>query len=507
MNSRTSELNPNKNLDTQDILYYNYYETPIYPYYSKTPNNGGYIKLPCAYNLKSPNISSSAIGSDYVCSAIYITKALHKIANTSFDGELVLEHTPITNAFKKVFVCIPLKTHVGHENSENPIDRIITLSEKKDDNKNSVEYFSLNKYLNTSERVILYDSPGYLWNQTVVLFSKPILVNSRFDDFISDPELFHSTTNTYTVLASQQITEMSPISLDEFEESVIEGYTGNTGNTGNTKTAYCQPIDVIDSSISASANLEIPLTGKYSPNDATNNMVRVILNFVAFFALLIATFFGIPYVYDIFIVQLILFNKTLLTGQDKLNRLRSVDIFVSVVLITFVFVLITSGVSTNNTPQVIIGFFFFIFIAVSIIRIQIIKNDPTEFLKQFGSNVYFSTIKDDVGNFLKDNFTYLLYTKTGDPPNYSFSFSSIIIVFGFFVALVFTAAMMKLVKMPSRNIKGLKNPKSNQSGASIYFYIAVFSIYLGILAKYWSEKGAGVIPALARGAVNYADDK
>ena len=486
MISRTSELNPNKNLDTQDILYYNYYNTPIYPYYEKTPKNGGYIKLPCAYNLKSPNISCSLISSQYVCSAIYITKKLHEIANVSFDGELILEHTPITNGFKKVFVCIPLKSQVSIVNSENPIDIIIKNAKKEKSNFDKpVDYFALNQYLASGDRVIIYDSYGYLWNQTVILFSKPILVNSTFTDFVLDPELFHSYTNEYKVLACQQIDESSnhdELSLDQYEDSIIEGFDGIT------KTAYCQPIDVIDSAVADTANLEIPLTGKYSQNDATNNMVRMILNFTAFFTLLVMTFFGIPFVYDIFIIQLIFFNTGLATAQDKLNRLRSVDIFTTVVFVSFIFVLITGGVSTNNIPQVIVGFFIFIFFAVSFIRVQILKNDATSFLKDFGSNVYYSMIKDDIGNFLKDNVVYLLYSKKQGSTESVLSLASIAIVAGFFATFMFLSTLMGLIRLPKKEQKQV----SSQAQVGISLYVFIFSVYIGILVKYWNEKSAGL---------------
>ena len=492
MISRTSELNPNKNLDTQDIVYYNYYKTPVYSSYEKTPKNGGYIKLPCAYNLKSPNIACDLLDSQYVCSAIYITKALHRIANLSFDGELVLEHTPVTNGFKKVFVCIPLKTQIANETSENPIDIIMkNVGKMENKEENSFHYFSLNQYLNTSERVMLYDSPGYLWNQTVIIFSKPILVNSTFESFTLDPEIFHTYTDSYKVLTTQQMEEniMKPLSIDEYEDSII--VEGMKGGSGNTKTAYCQPIDDIDPSVAQTANLEVPLVGKYSENEATSSMIRIILNFIAFLALLIATFFGIPYIYDIFVIQLIMFNKDLETGQERLNRLRSIDIFFSVIFVTFIFTLITGGISSNNSPQVVVGFLMFMFFVVAFIRVQILKIDATTFLKPFGSNVYFSMIKDDIGNFLKENWIYLLWSRkeTMDPkkPDYSFSFMSIIIVGGFFVALMFLAALMKMIKLPKKGKKG----KSSQGQFGVLFYILIFSMYIGILVKYFNEKSAG----------------
>ena len=482
MNSRTLELNPDKNLDTNDTLLYNYYKTSIHEIsYEKTQRSGGYIKIPVSYDLKMPNLISSVLESPYICTGIYITKKLHSITNLKFDGELVLEHSPVTNGFKKIYVCIPLKTDRTLIDQTNPsknnsIDQIIENAMKLD--KKTEPYapvsFVLNNFLENGQRVIMYDSPGYLLNQTVILFTKPVLVSSDFTDFNTDPNLFHLVTEKYKVLVSQMKNgDLNKNKYLDVSESLDEGFSNIFGGKiieGLTKTAYCQPIDNIDPSVSATANLEIPLSGQYSPNDATNNMVRIILNFVSFLTLLVATFFGVPFLYELFIIKLILSNDGF-TSQDKLNRLGSVDIYTSCVVVSFIFVLITGGISSNNTPKVIMGFFMFMFFVVAFLRIQFLKQDTDTFLKPFGGNAFFSNVKFDIGSFVIDNLKYLM-------EGFMASAITFVMIFLLLMTLAYTMNLGK-VALPG------KNAGSTQDQTTIAMYVFLLSLYLTILIKYF----------------------
>jgi hypothetical protein len=114
-------------------LFFNYYETNIYKtQYEKTFQNGGYIKIPFKNNrgLTEPNliISDQNTKVTYRTENIYIFNNIHKIEGklksknkilpesnddeegTFANGELVIEHVPITNGREKVYTVFLLSS-------------------------------------------------------------------------------------------------------------------------------------------------------------------------------------------------------------------------------------------------------------------------------------------------------------------------------------------------------------------------------------------------------------
>jgi hypothetical protein len=140
-------------------LYYDYYETIIHKnQFEKTFQNGGYIKVPFINNrgLTEPNIiiSDENSSTKYRSENIYITHNVHKIPfylnkskydvlpilneedDTVFsNGELIIEHIPITNTDKKIYTVFLLKTMSDssfcskkNKDNENIIDKLIKYS-------------------------------------------------------------------------------------------------------------------------------------------------------------------------------------------------------------------------------------------------------------------------------------------------------------------------------------------------------------------------------------------
>ena len=135
-------------------LFYDYYNTPIYTnQYEKTFQNGGYIKIPFQNNksLSEPNliVTNGNMNIKYKTENIYIFNNIHKIPEFSksskfkilpenenddtpykklADGELVIEHTPLTNGSKKVYTVFLLKTIQKNDFENTPIDSIINFS-------------------------------------------------------------------------------------------------------------------------------------------------------------------------------------------------------------------------------------------------------------------------------------------------------------------------------------------------------------------------------------------
>lgn len=150
------------------------------------------------------------------------------------------------------------------------------------------------------------------------------------------------------------------------------------------RTAYCVPIDEIDESIEETATLEIPLEGKYSPNKATNAMIRTILNMVTVLAIIMISAVVFPILRQALIVDLIVKAKSLKDDpnnpnqswykansdpdtkdddlvQKMLDSIRSSDIFLIIYLFISSVTMISTGISYNYIQSTVTSVFLFVF--------------------------------------------------------------------------------------------------------------------------------------------------
>ena len=114
------------NTKTENTVNYNYDKTTFYKnQFEKTLENGGYIKIPYASKSNTPNISSDQLfHGNYITKNLYIIKKKHTIKNVTFDGELIIEHTSLTNNELPLYSCFLLKTSSTNMESTN-IDKLI----------------------------------------------------------------------------------------------------------------------------------------------------------------------------------------------------------------------------------------------------------------------------------------------------------------------------------------------------------------------------------------------
>ena len=182
----------NKSVDKNDKIFYNYPQTTLYSY-EKTPENGGYIKMPYSSTAHNPNISSTIFDSAFKTERLYITKKIHSFGkDIDYDAELIIEHLPITNGYKKLYTCFLLKT--GSQKSICGLDDI--LSTKKTELS-----IHLNSCISHSQKCVIYESEGMLWNDVVLVFTTPILVGSQFTQFNEDIHLFSPFNENYSMFS------------------------------------------------------------------------------------------------------------------------------------------------------------------------------------------------------------------------------------------------------------------------------------------------------------------
>lgn len=304
---------------------------------------------------KNPNISSSYLHSNYKSTNIYISKKIHEIENVHFDGELIIEHIPITNGFSKFYLCIPLRTSKG---VHSKIDDLI--------NKKSAITINLNSILPPFSRAILYDSTLLPIKTTlsdqVLLLNEPISVGTDFANF-DKANLFETYSSDYQL-----------VSLEQYKEPNIEGF-----QEGMDQNIYCQPVDMnnpTDSSINDLPSITIPIAGADSKVDSTNVIMSLVNNFTIFFIVLLGLWFLVPFGYNIFLVDHINIAQSNLdlSMKQKAGRLAASDTLISIFFIILSVSFIYTGTSGANANFTVVGFFMFISFIIIFLRIQYMKN-------------------------------------------------------------------------------------------------------------------------------------
>jgi hypothetical protein len=266
----------------------NYYDCSIYlNQYERTPNNGGYIKIPffTPENIVRPNafFISGEPTVKYISNSLQIYKKTHNINDIDYDGELVIENNQITNGDTKIYVCFPLKTRPNQK--PNEIDNIIKKSEVMNSGELSMT-INLNKMFDKLQKYIFYRSG----NDIVIVFTQPIKVQSSFDKKYVECSLFSKFENNYNILQNAP--------GKEGMQNIVEGY----------EELDCQPIDVDTGKIVKEAPY---LTFLKTGSDSQNKTVNLMFSMLIFVIIFCVAFFGAPAAYKQIFVDTL--NDTTLT--------------------------------------------------------------------------------------------------------------------------------------------------------------------------------------------------
>lgn len=444
------------NTKTDNTVKYNYVSNTFYKnQFEKRLDNGGYIKTSYISKSNNPNIlSDNLFNGNYITKKLYIIKKIHKIKDVLFDGELIVEHTSLTNNEKPLFSCFLLKTeNIG----KTDIDRLIQAD--------SDVTLDLNSFIQSQE-AIFYKTK----NENVVVFTKPISVTSVFDNYKS-PNIISDSFDEYDII------NIIP-SLGN-----IEGFTGAESEYVDVAT-YCQPIDEEDPTIGVSSNVIIPADGKVAINKATTSQLSTALNFFGFFILVLFVVIVVPTMYHYFIVLLVLDNKyndPPFTPQALLNRVSGVDIILGFLLFMFSFSLINHGIINNKPITTVVGFYVFIFFIASFIVLQYKRMfNEEEFLKNFGNSngkiANISNINPDVWGVLLDNVVQLFFKKEYNiltkkyEFKFQFNFMIVAVIFGFIYFIM--------------SQYGLNKSSGTSIFMSIPLYMFFLSIYIAVYIKH-----------------------
>lgn len=454
-----------KKVTNDIVIEYNYVDIPIYiNQFENTLNKDGFIKIPYVSNTTEPNIiiTNKNVKTMYKTNKLYIIKSQNLVQDISYSAELIVEHKSMTND-NTLYTCFLLNSKSELEEKTNEegvntnIDELILDASNNGKNDSKTKKLLLqnltynNKKDKKKDKTIFYESN----NGTVIILSNPFEIQSTFgSNFINlNPKLFNIDQEDFKIIGPKEE------GFQNQHQSVIEGFT---------KNMYCQPVDMTDlsgGSITSEPELSIPLDGNYIKNASTSTLVKTAINFCAFILILGLCYIIIPIVYNDYIIGLI----EITNAKLKLNRVRSIDIYTSIVFIFLILGMISRGINENNTASIMMGFFTALLFIISFIIIQS-KKITTEWLRMTFNQAepaevvtYYTNISvsDDFFNFIYENFTILYKPITN-------------LILFFFVYSVF---IMFLTALGSFNEGGLL-----RSGNG-YIYILLFTIYLTILVE------------------------
>lgn len=352
--------------------------TFYFDYYPIDVHKGNF---PIAFAGQANRPNALFEGTKYNVKQIYLSKAIHKIAGVDFDAELILEHAPITSGFKPLYVCIPLK----NSGRSTTIDQL----GQKD--------FSLDlNSLIRSYTCVEYTSPGYLYDQTVVVLTTPIYIGADFSKF--DVDLFSAHHPDYAILT------MAPI------RDHVEGFV-----EAMTQTAYCQPIDTVDPDVAEKADLVIPLDSQTAAGMGISGATQIASGFASYSIAVMFAVFLTPFAYRYMVLGMIRESDEFASAdcQARVNRLRSVDMFLAVFAVYTVMSFITVGVSRSDGKMLIMVMFFVAWVILAAVVIQVDKalrgDDILRHLcgKQAAGQTMqklLENVKPDITDFLWKNF-------------------------------------------------------------------------------------------------------
>jgi len=441
-----------RDTDSKKVIF-DYYNTKIYFHqYGQTPNNGGYVDITFSTpaNVVNPNIIYISHGPTikYKSSKLFVYKKTHFIDDLVFDGEIVIENTPITNNNnEKIYVCIPLKTNASIQSTD--IDEMISTADVINPSKISM-VINLNDKINKKNPYFYYENGA---NKIVVL-NTAVEVNTSFENF-KTCDLFPNYDEKYLIL--QNIT-------DGFANysTVVEGFKEGATSSSASSVQICTPIDDNDKDVSNGLIVNY-LNGNLTSQNKTIDLLFAVIIFII--VSLLSAFVS-PALY-----------KNIFYGKLADKNLHKTIIFCFFYLVLACSLL--GGGIAYDYPSAVTGLMLLIFFGISFIFIYNRANIDTQYLN--GAALDMSGFRDTLKNAIQIIWSALknisnLFSKT------NFNSNSIVIVIGLFITSILFGIFANSNKVNKGKMKNKrfaekkgKTPKKNSAYMNyVYTMLGIF---------------------------------
>ncbi len=434
-----SKLNSNdktRDTDSKKVIF-DYYNTKIYFHqYGQTPNNGGYVDITFSTpaNVVNPNIIYISHGPTikYKSSKLFVYKKTHFIDDLVFDGEIVIENTPITNNNnEKIYVCIPLKTNASIQSTD--IDEMISTADVINPSKISMD-INLNDKINKKNPYFYYENGA---NKIVVL-NTAVEVNTSFENF-KTCDLFPNYDEKYLIL--QNIT-------DGFANysTVVEGFKEDATSSSASSVQICTPIDDNDKDVSNGLIVNY-LNGNLTSQNKTIDLLFAVIIFII--VSLLSAFVS-PALY-----KKIFYEKL----ADKYLH--------KTILFCFFYLLLAcsllGGGIAYDYPSAVTGLMLLIFFGISFIFIYNRANIDTQYLNgvELNMNKFMSGNNNTLNIAIQIIWPALkniinLFSKI------NFNFNSIVIVIGVIITTILFGIFANSNKVNKGKMKNKRFPEKKR---------------------------------------------
>ena len=333
---------------SKEVLQYNYGPTPV-GIQEKKLETHGYLKYEFSHSISSgfshPNVVFGE--NKYVCEKLYIFNHFYNIQNINYDGMLVIENKPITQGLlssSNLFTVFLLKTESNLFLS-NDLDKLF------DGNKSSVN-LDMNPLIAKNQSCIAF--------KNVILFTSPISVASKFNDFVTPKNvsmgLLNSFSPDYTIVKSSKMSKTT----------TIENFKNSLADTEFTDDVECNASDSQGADISQIAL--VPVDSDYLNGVYQITMMRTLFDVFIFIFILIFCIFVSPPVYKYLVLDYV--RKFTTNPTQQAQVLSFLDVLFSILLIMLGVILAIDGTNTANGTEMVIGIYFTIVVFFSICAIR-----------------------------------------------------------------------------------------------------------------------------------------
>lgn len=354
------------------------------------------FKIQVTYPVNAPNVTYPNSLNNYNATNIYISTSIHNNISqlTITTAELIIEHKSITG-FETLYTCFLLE-FVGGSKDINDIDKVIDMYNSK--TKKSIT-FNLNKTIPVQDYCIVYKPTNSI---TTMVFTTPIFLNQNSNDIfiknkIGANTLFAIYNANYIVLPKANISQRG-------EEEIYIDCTP-TGESAETIATY-----------------NVPIQSEYTRDWGKLDFMKMTIQLLMIFILLLTTYFGVPIMYKRVVVDNInrLIDNNIhsvrTTGGRKLVGKNIRNITVDWVLLIFSFIIIsisfiysiTSKITNFQYVQYTVYLFIFYLLSIAIVAF----NKSSGYFKEGYIIKDLNDIKihnrDDVSKIKMDDITKFL---------------------------------------------------------------------------------------------------
>lgn len=361
MSNKNKNKTKNEKDDEPDFLY-DYGNITIYKnQYAKNVKQDGHIKIPfkVSDSVANPNLIISSSNTKCETTNMYIFKNIHDIkeASESYDGELIIEHEPVTNSYEKFYMCFLLKTDISLGKT-SILDKIINNTMDTSENVN------LNNLIPKNSKCIMNEKAN------AFVFTTPIHIMSSFEKFKdivdSGEKKFAYTSKTFHP--------------SEYQKGTSEGFSGMKYQEGmslqNNDDTYLEC-----SMNGASDDTQIVTTtidSNFAKMKGTNNSLNSVLNL---FIMIIAVGFGsflVPTFYKISLLGMV--KNSNIDDDKKEGSLKALDYTMLLWGLLGSIILLSGSTKTENSSGTISGALFLMIVILTTIILFFYKTtNPTDF--------------------------------------------------------------------------------------------------------------------------------